>query len=272
MISALNDGRPSRARPRAGCGAGSASAGRTGAAATRARAAARGRSRAGMRLLLSGHLLADLDDAGDRARRRSARRSRRRARVASPTTPDARDVAEHVHRHDHARARSRACRSGRTTSTAGPRPCTAAPRSQASRVARSSSTRWPSASASEVSASSAWIIGPSISASTSDGEIPPLDEEDAAAGRLEVVVDGDGQRGDVAAVPVHGDEVLEAVVDERVADLAEDLEERRRREAHRARELHVVPGERHVQRRRDEELDALLLAEPPPPARRASGR
>ena len=92
------------------------------------------------------------------------------------------------------------------------------------------------------------------------GEVPPLDEEDAAAGRLEVVVDGDGQCGRVAAVPVHGDEMLEAVVGERVADLAEDLEERRRRQAQRAGELHVVPGQRHVQRGRDQQLDALGLA------------
>ena len=103
------------------------------------------------------------------------------------------------------------------------------------------------------------------------GEVPPLDEEDASAGRLEVVVHRHGQRGDVAAVPVDGDEVLEAVLGERVADLAEDLEERRRREPDRARELHVVPGERHVQRRGDEDRDALLLAQLRGPHRQRAG-
>ncbi|HYZ02477.1 MAG TPA: hypothetical protein VFA92_13355 [Candidatus Binatia bacterium] len=44
---------------------------------------------------------------------------------------------------------------------------TASPRSQASRVALPMSTRWPSASAIEVSASSAWTMGPSTPASTS---------------------------------------------------------------------------------------------------------
>ena len=62
------------------------------------------------------------------------------------------------------------------------------------------------------------------------GEIPPLDEEDPAAGRLHRVVHGDGERGDVAAVPVDRDQALEAVVGERVADLPEDLQEGRRRE------------------------------------------
>jgi hypothetical protein len=105
-----------------------------------------------------------------------------------------------------------------------PASLTAWPRSYASRVASASTTRWPSASAIDVSASSAWISGPSTSARTSAA-------------------------------------VLEAVVDERVADLAEDLQERRRREPHAARELHVVPGERHVQCRRDEQADPLLLGE-----------
>ena len=40
------------------------------------------------------------------------------------------------------------------------------------------------------------------------GEIPPLDEEDATAGRLEVMVHRDGQGRGIAAVPVDGDEVL----------------------------------------------------------------
>src|SRR5581483_1316834 len=91
------------------------------------------------------------------------------------------------------------------------------------------------------------------------GEVPPLGQEDAPAGRLEVVVDGDGERGDVAAVPVDGDQPLEAVLDERVADLAEDLEERRRREPHAPRELHVVPGERDVDRGRDEHAEPVGL-------------
>jgi hypothetical protein len=46
------------------------------------------------------------------------------------------------------------------------------------------------------------------------GEIPPLHQEDPAPRRLEVVVDRNGQRRRVAAVPVHGDEVPETVVDE----------------------------------------------------------
>ena len=54
-------------------------------------------------------------------------------------------------------------------------------------------------------------------------EVPPLREEDPAARLLEVAVDGDRERRDVAAVAVDRDEVLEAVMDERVADLAEDL-------------------------------------------------
>jgi hypothetical protein len=62
--------------------------------------------------------------------------------------------------------------------------------------------------------------------------------------------DGDGQGRDVPAMAVDGDEVLEAVVDERVADLAEDLEEGRRREMHAPGELHVVPGDAHVEGRR----------------------
>ena len=43
------------------------------------------------------------------------------------------------------------------------------------------------------------------------GEVPPLDEEDAPARHFEVVVHRDGQRGDVAAVAVDRDEILEAV-------------------------------------------------------------
>lgn len=66
------------------------------------------------------------------------------------------------------------------------------------------------------------------------------------------------ERGDVAAVAVDRDEVLEAVADERVADLAEDVQEGLRREAHAPGELHVVPGDRHVQRGRDEELETIL--------------
>src|SRR2546430_8933527 len=46
-----------------------------------------------------------------------------------------------------------------------------------------------------------------------------LDEEDAAAGRLHRVVHGNGECGDVAAVPVDRDRALEAVVGERVAHL-----------------------------------------------------
>src|SRR5262249_22210954 len=64
---------------------------------------------------------------------------------------------------------------------------------------------------------------------------------------------------DVAAVAVDREQVLEAVVDERVADLPEDLQEGRRREPHRARELHVVPGEGHVQGGGDEHAQALVL-------------
>jgi hypothetical protein len=93
------------------------------------------------------------------------------------------------------------------------------------------------------------------------GEVPPLHEEDAASRRFEVVVHGDGERGDVAAVAVDGDDVLEPVVDERVADLAEHVQEGRRREAHAPGELHVVPGDGHVQGGGDEELDALLGAQ-----------
>src|SRR5439155_471173 len=90
-------------------------------------------------------------------------------------------------------------------------------------------------------------------------EVPPLHEEDPPPGRLEVVVHGHGQCCDVPAVTVHGDDVSEVLM-ERFADLTKDAQEGRRREPHRARELHVVPGERHVQRRRDEQRDTLRLA------------
>ena len=90
-------------------------------------------------------------------------------------------------------------------------------------------------------------------------ELPPLREEHAAAGLLEVVVDGDRQRRDVTAVAVEGDHVADAVVMQRLHDLLEDLEEGRRGQAHRARELHVVPGQRHVEGRGDQHAEAIGL-------------
>ena len=85
-----------------GCAGGSASAGRTGAAATPATAAGRGRS-----LVWPSHDSFPARSLHTWTMRGTTAATIRSpssllARVASPTTPDSRDVAEHVHRHDHA--------------------------------------------------------------------------------------------------------------------------------------------------------------------------
>ena len=186
------------------------------------------------------------------------------ARVASPTTPDGGDVAEHVHRHDHARPlRAHLVAAERRPRQAGLAHRLAAIPGVARRAVGLD------ALAERHRERGLRLLGvdqrPLDLGEHVAGEVPPLREEDAPAGGLEVVVDRDRQRGDVAAVPVDGDEPLEAVVDERVADLAEDLEERRRREPDAPRELHVVPGERHVDRRGNEHAQR-----PRPPPRSAA--
>ena len=220
--------RPSlRPRRRAGCGAGSASGGRTGAAATRARAAATGRSRDGhapracQDKSWRGSLSRGISAArfpfrpspctpgrcAGRSPRRSARPSRRWRGVASPTTPDGCDVAEHVHWDDDASGPCRRIPYWPKDVHGSPASFTAAPRSQASRVACSVCD----ALAERQRERRLRLLGVDHRAldlrEYVGREVPPLDEEDAPARRLEVVVHGDGECGDVAAVPVHRDEV-----------------------------------------------------------------
>src|SRR4051794_9609757 len=256
MISALNEGLPGAASACMMCRS-TCVGGKNGCSCdSRESGCERSITRRGTSRLLSGQLLADLDDAGDQDREHLlARLGARLRRVADHS--GGRDVAQHVHRHDHA----------------GP--------AGAHLVAperRPRQPRVPDGGAAVVRVARRAVFVDRLPERHRErglrllgvdhrpldvrehvrGQVPPLDEEHAAVGRLEVVVDRDRERRDVAAVPVDREEVLEAVVGERVADLAEDLQEGRRREAHRAGKLHVVPGERHVERRRDEDAEALV--------------
>ena len=206
----------------------------------------------------AGELPGHLDDPRDQGRDDLlAGLAARLGRVADDTGRG--DVAQHVHRHDRRPAPCASSRTCRTTSTAD-RPLAPLRRGRRHRgVASESTIRWPSASASEVSASSAWIIGPSIAARTSAARSHHWTRKTR---RPVVSIVWFTATVSAAMLPPWP---LTAIRRSKPWWASESQTSRKTcrnvvvESLQAAGELHVVPGERHVQRRRHEQPDALLL-------------
>ena len=122
------------------------------------------------------------------------------------------DVPQHVHWDDHLRARvsHAVLAEGGPPGIRLPSPLRRDPRRRGWPASSRRADRVPGRARS--SSSLGVNHGPLDVGEDIGSEVHPLDEEHPLAGRLEVVGQNcDGEGGDVATVPVDGDEVLEAV-------------------------------------------------------------